>query len=74
MTPKSMSPICAAGCPNASACTGACQPAPLVRTGKRCKWCDFGERRNGAEHWIVESFNPPTVTVRDCLAYTQGPR
>lgn len=64
--------ICDHGCTGASACTGACQPRPLVRTGKRCRWCDMGERLTGAEHWIVQSFNPPTIVVRDCKAFREA--
>lgn len=61
--------ICDHGCVSASACHGACQPRPPIRTGKRCKWCDMGERLTGDEHWIVESFNPPAIKIRECTAY-----
>lgn len=60
--------ICDHGCETASACSGACQPAPPLRTGKRCRWCDEGCGLIGDEHWIVTSIVPARMTIRKCNA------
>lgn len=61
--------ICDFGCSSVDGCFGQCQPAPLIRTGKRCRWCDEGWRLQGTDHWVVKGFSPPTINIRSCAAF-----
>jgi len=64
--------ICDFGCSSVDGCSGRCQPPVRKASGKRCKWCEAGNQRHAdGSHWIVKSFSPPTINIRNCAAVSQ---
>jgi hypothetical protein len=38
-----------------------------------CKWCGMGHApRSDGNHWIVKSFFPPTIDIRECAYHKAG--